>query len=58
VLAANQLGAERIITMSRVEPRQQLAREYGATDIVTERGEEGVAKIKELTGGLGAHSAV
>jgi threonine dehydrogenase-like Zn-dependent dehydrogenase len=58
VLAANQLGAERIIAMSRHEPRQQLAREYGATDIVTERGDDGVARIKELTGGLGAHSVV
>ena len=44
--------------MSRHEPRQQLAREYGATDIVEERGEEGVARIKELTNGLGAHSVV
>jgi threonine dehydrogenase-like Zn-dependent dehydrogenase len=58
VLAAQQLGAERIIAMSRHAPRQQLAREYGATDIVTERGDDGVAKIKELTGGLGVHSAV
>jgi threonine dehydrogenase-like Zn-dependent dehydrogenase len=58
VLAASQLGAERIIAMSRHEPRQRLAREYGATDIVTERGDAGVARIKELTGGLGAHSVV
>jgi threonine dehydrogenase-like Zn-dependent dehydrogenase len=58
VLAARQLGAERIIAMSRHEPRQQLAREYGATDIVTERGDAGVAKIKDLTNGLGAHSVV
>jgi threonine dehydrogenase-like Zn-dependent dehydrogenase len=58
VLAARQLGAERIIAMSRHEPRQQLAIEYGATDIVTERGDAGVAQIKELTGGLGAHSVV
>ena len=58
VLAASQLGAERIIAMSRHEPRQQLAREYGATDIVTERGEAGVASIKELTGGLGADSVI
>ena len=58
VLAASQLGAERIIAMSRHEPRQQLAREYGATDIVEERGDDGVARIKELTGGLGAHSVV
>ena len=58
VLAAQQLGAERIIAMSRHEPRQQLALEFGATDIVTERGDEGVAAIKELTGGLGAHSVI
>ncbi|MDQ6898153.1 MAG: zinc-binding dehydrogenase, partial [Candidatus Dormibacteraeota bacterium] len=58
VLAAKQLGAERIIAMSRHESRQQLAREYGATDIVEERGDDGVAKIKDLTNGLGAHSVV
>jgi threonine dehydrogenase-like Zn-dependent dehydrogenase len=58
VLAAKQLGAERIIAMSRHEARQRLAREYGATDIVEERGDDGVARIKELTGGLGAHSVV
>jgi threonine dehydrogenase-like Zn-dependent dehydrogenase len=58
VLAAKQLGAERIIAMSRHEPRQQLALEFGATDIVTERGEAGVARIKQLTEGLGAHSVV
>jgi threonine dehydrogenase-like Zn-dependent dehydrogenase len=58
VLAAKQLGAERIIAMSRHQPRQQLAREYGATDIVTERGDDGVARIKDLTGGLGAHSVI
>jgi threonine dehydrogenase-like Zn-dependent dehydrogenase len=58
VLAARQLGAERIIAMSRHEPRQQLAREFGATDIVTQRGDEGVARVKELTGGLGAHSVI
>jgi threonine dehydrogenase-like Zn-dependent dehydrogenase len=58
VLAAKQLGAERIIAMSRHESRQKLAREFGATDIVTERGDVGVAKIKELTDGLGAHSVV
>jgi threonine dehydrogenase-like Zn-dependent dehydrogenase len=57
-LAAKQLGAERIIAMSRHEPRQKLAREFGATDIVEERGDDGVAKIKELTDGLGAHSVV
>jgi threonine dehydrogenase-like Zn-dependent dehydrogenase len=58
VLAAKQLGAERIIMMSRHEPRQQLALEYGATDIVPERGEDGVAAVKDLTHGLGAHSLV
>ncbi|WP_433794825.1 zinc-binding dehydrogenase [Actinoplanes sp. CA-252034] len=58
VLAAKQLGAERIIAMSRHEPRQNLAREFGATDIVTERGDEGIARIKDMTGGLGAHSVV
>ncbi len=58
VLAARQLGAERIIAMSRHDPRQKLAREFGATDIVTERGDDGVARIKDLTGGLGAHSVI
>jgi threonine dehydrogenase-like Zn-dependent dehydrogenase len=58
VLAATQLGAEQIIAMSRRQPRQQLAREFGATDIVEERGDEGVARIKDLTDGLGAHSAI
>jgi threonine dehydrogenase-like Zn-dependent dehydrogenase len=58
VLAARQLGAERIIAMSRHQPRQQLARELGATDIVTERGDDGVERIKELTYGLGAYSVI
>jgi threonine dehydrogenase-like Zn-dependent dehydrogenase len=58
VLAATQLGAERVIAMSRHEPRQKLAREFGATDLVTERGDDGVAKIKGLTDGLGAHSVI
>src|SRR3712207_5730233 len=58
VLAAKQLGAERIIAMSRHADRQALAFEFGATDIVAERGDEGVAKIKELTDGLGAHSVI
>jgi threonine dehydrogenase-like Zn-dependent dehydrogenase len=58
VLAAAQLGAERIIAMSRHEPRQKLALEFGATDIITERGDDGVALVKELTGGLGAHSVI
>src|ERR671925_383793 len=58
VLAARHLGAERIIAMSRHQPRQRLAREYGATDIVEERGDEGVSRIKELTDGLGAPCVV
>ncbi|MFP3464053.1 zinc-dependent alcohol dehydrogenase family protein [Leifsonia sp. SIMBA_070] len=58
VLAAKQLGAERIIAMSRHADRQELARHFGATDIVEERGDAGVAKIKELTDGLGAHSVI
>ncbi|CAM5634968.1 putative zinc-binding alcohol dehydrogenase [Streptomyces alboniger] len=58
VIAAKELGAERIIAMSRHESRQKLAREFGATDIVTERGGRGVEKIKELTGGIGADSVL
>jgi threonine dehydrogenase-like Zn-dependent dehydrogenase len=58
VLSAKQMGAERIIAMSRHAPRQRLAREFGATDIVTERGDEGVARIKELTNGVGADSVL
>jgi threonine dehydrogenase-like Zn-dependent dehydrogenase len=58
VLAARHLGAERIIAMSRHAPRQRLALEFGATDIVTERGDDGVARINDLTDGLGAHSVI
>jgi threonine dehydrogenase-like Zn-dependent dehydrogenase len=58
VLAAKQLGAERIIAMSRHQPRQQLALDFGATDIVEERGDEGVARVKDLTDGFGAHSVI
>src|SRR6266568_3137149 len=58
VLSAKQMGAERIIAMSRHEARQKLAREFGATDIVTERGDEGVARIKDLTDGIGADSVL
>jgi threonine dehydrogenase-like Zn-dependent dehydrogenase len=58
VLAAKQMGAERIVLMSRNPDRQQLGRDFGATDIVTERGDEGVARIKEMTKGLGAHSVI
>jgi len=58
VLAARQLGAERVIAMSRHADRQALARDFGATDVVAERGDAGVAAVKELTGGLGAHSTI
>jgi len=58
VLSAKLMGAERIIAMSRHESRQKLARELGATDIVSERGDEGIARIKELTHGVGADSAL
>lgn len=58
VIATKQMGAERILVMSRHESRQKLAREFGATDILTERGDEAVERIKELTGGLGAHSVI
>lgn len=58
VLAAKQLGAERIIAMSRHVDRQALAREFGATDIVETRGDEGVAAVKDLTNGLGAHGVI
>jgi threonine dehydrogenase-like Zn-dependent dehydrogenase len=58
VLSAKQMGAERIIAMSRHERRQKLAREFGATDIVTERGDEGVARIIDLTNGVGADSVL
>ncbi|PZU61784.1 MAG: IMP dehydrogenase [Brevundimonas sp.] len=58
VLAAKQMGAERIIAMSRHKPRQALALEYGATHIVSERGAEGARVIKDLTGGVGADSVL
>jgi threonine dehydrogenase-like Zn-dependent dehydrogenase len=58
VLSAKQMRAERIIAMSRHASRQKLAREFGATDVVTERGDEGVARIKELTKGIGADSVL
>ena len=58
VLSAKQMGAGRIIAMSRHDSRQKLAREFGATDIVTERGDEGVARIKELTDGIGADAVL
>src|SRR4051812_43973799 len=58
VLSAKQMGAERIIAMSRHERRQQLAREFGATDIVAERGDAGVARVKDMTNGIGADSVL
>jgi threonine dehydrogenase-like Zn-dependent dehydrogenase len=58
VLSAKQMGADRIIAMSRHEARQKLARQFGATDIVSERGDEAVARIKEMTNGIGADSVL
>lgn len=58
ILSARLMGAERIIAMSRHESRQKLALEFGATDIVTERGEEGIARIKDMTNGVGADSVL
>ncbi len=58
VLASKQMGAARIIAMSRHKARQDLALEFGATDIVTERGDAGVARIKQLTKGIGADAVL
>ena len=58
VLAAAQMGAERVIAMSRHEQRQEIARRFGATDVVAERGKEGAAVIKELTDGVGADAVL
>ena len=58
VLAARQMGADRVIIMSRHKQRQDLALEYGATDIVTERGEAGVMRIKQLTRNVGADAVL
>jgi threonine dehydrogenase-like Zn-dependent dehydrogenase len=58
VLSAKQLGAERIILMGRHKVRTDLGVEFGATDVVAERGEEGVAKVRELTGGDGTHTVL
>lgn len=58
VLSARQMGAERIVAMSRHPARQQLARRFGATDIVQERGDEGVVRIQEMTKGLGVDCAI
>ena len=58
VLSAKQMGAERIIAMSRHAARQKLAREFGATDIVAERGDEAVTRIKDMTDGIGADAVL
>jgi len=58
VLSAKQMGAQRIIAMSRHPARQKLAKEFGATDIVTQRGDDGVTRIKDLTEGIGADSVL
>lgn len=58
VLSAKQMGAERIIIMSRHKDRQALALEFGATDIIEERGKDGIKKIKELTNGVGADAVM
>src|SRR5436309_3663285 len=58
VLSAKQMGAERIIAMSRHESRQKLAREFGATEVVTERGDDGVRRIMDMTKGVAADSVL
>jgi threonine dehydrogenase-like Zn-dependent dehydrogenase len=58
VLAAKRLGAERIILMGRHIARTDLGREFGATDVVAERGEEGIEKVRELTSGDGTHTVL
>jgi threonine dehydrogenase-like Zn-dependent dehydrogenase len=58
VIAARRLGAERIIILGRHADRVALAREFGATDVVSERGEEVIERVRELTGGRGAHSVL
>jgi len=58
VLSATQMGAGRIIAMSRHEKRQELAREFGATDIVPERGDDGVKRVLDMTEGIGADSVL
>ncbi len=58
VIAAKRLGAEQIIILGRHEDRIALAREFGATDVVSERGEEAIERVRELTGGFGAHSVL
>lgn len=58
VLAASTMGAEKVVVMSRHEPRQRIARDFGATHVVAERGKEGAAAIKEITGGVGADAVL
>jgi threonine dehydrogenase-like Zn-dependent dehydrogenase len=58
VLAASQMGAERVVAMSRHADRQALAREFGATDVIAQRGDEGVEQVRELTNGIGADSVL
>jgi threonine dehydrogenase-like Zn-dependent dehydrogenase len=58
VIAARRLGAEQIIILGRHRDRIALAREFGATDVVSERGDEAIERVRELTGGLGAHSVL
>ena len=58
VLSAKMMGADRIIAMSSHNTRQKLAKKFGATDIVTERGDEGIARVKAITGGIGADSVL
>ncbi|MFD4143630.1 zinc-dependent alcohol dehydrogenase family protein [Streptomyces sp. NPDC058572] len=58
VLAAKRLGAERIIALGRHQVRTDIARTFGATDVVAERGEAAVAAVRELTGGQGAHAVI
>jgi threonine dehydrogenase-like Zn-dependent dehydrogenase len=58
IISAAQMGAERIIAMSRHAPRQALAKQFGATDIVEERGDDGVARIKDMTQGIGADATL
>lgn len=58
VLAASQMGADRVIAMSRHEPRQRIATEFGATEIIAERGEEGEARVLDLTRGVGADAVL
>ena len=58
VLAASEMGAERVVAMSRHEPRQELAQRFGATDVVAERGEAGEAAVAEITGGVGADAVL